>query len=88
MRNFMRSLAGIVLSGLVAAANALPIANSIADFSSTQGGAGWSYGYFNAGAAPGASYTTGAFVAFDTYSVVDNRWEASAAQVGAANNAT
>ena len=86
MRNFMRSLAGIVLSGLVATANALPIADSIADFSSTQGGAGWSYGYFNAGAAPGASYTTGAFVAFDTYSVVDNRWEASAAQVGAANN--
>ena len=73
MRHFMRSLAGIVLSALVASANALPIADSVADFSSIQGGNGWSYGYFNAGAAPGASYTTGAFVAFDTFSAVDNR---------------
>ena len=86
MHYFKQVLAGVVLAGGAAIAGATPITGSIADFSSTQGSNGWSYGYFDAGAAPGASYSIGAFAAFDTYSAIDMRWEASAAQVGAQNN--
>lgn len=67
-------------------ASAAVIANSVTDFSSTQGQAGWTYGFFDAGMPPATAYTTGGFVEFDTFDVPANRWEASAAQVGANNN--
>ena len=72
--------------GVTGIASAVPIADSFSEFSTIQGQDSWSYGFFNAGAAPGAAYTSGAFVAFDTFNVGSNRWEASAAQIGDQNN--
>lgn len=61
------------------------LADSIADFSATQGQQGWFYGFYNQGPVGGPhSYTTAAFAPFDTFNVA--RWEASDAQVGAQNN--
>lgn len=86
MRNFKRTVGGIVIWGIAAIASALPIADSATDFSATQGLNGWTYGFFNAGQAPGANYLAGSFVAFDTFNAADSSWQASAAQVGADNN--
>ena len=89
MRNFKQVLAAVVFSGIAATASALPVANSIADFSAVQGAEGWTYGFFDAGAAPGANYTVDRFVAFDTFSTLvpaRPRWEASTLQVLEKNN--
>ncbi len=86
MRYFKRALAGLVLYAAAAAAGALTIADSVSGFSTTQGTNGWSYGFFDAGPAPGAGYTPASFVAFDTFNAIDARWEASAAQVSVDNN--
>lgn len=86
----MRTVLRWVGSLLVAfAAAALPVqaalvADSVAEFSGTQGTDGWSYGYFNHTAL--GSYTTAGFSAFAVYNAIDDRWQASDAQVGAANN--
>jgi len=61
---------------------ALPIADSIAEFSGTQAQDGWSYGLYNRTA--GGPYTPAGFVAFDTFD--GSTWRASDAQVGANNN--
>ena len=71
------------------AAAALPaqaalVADSVAEFSGTQGADGWSYGYFNHTAL--GAYSTGGFNAFAVYDAGLERWQASDAQVGAANN--
>ena len=86
MRNFKRTLGGIVLWGIAAITSAAPIADSAGGFSPTQGQNGWTYGFFDAGPAPGANYAVGGFVQFDTFDAVDNRWEASSAQVSTGNN--
>lgn len=86
MASMKSTFIGALLSACSLAAGAVPIADSIADFSTVQGANGWSYGFFDAGAAPGAAYTTSAFVEFAGFNTVNSRWEASDAQVGANNN--
>ena len=82
-----RLLASLLLSVAACAAQAAPIANSIADFSNVQGQNGWFYGFFNQGVDGSTPYTTGAFENFTTYGVVGpDVWGASDAQVGAQNN--
>ena len=78
--------AGWILTVMTAAAGAAPIADSSADFAAAQGAHGWTYGFFNAGAAPGLAYAPANFIAFDTFNPILARWEASDAQVGANNN--
>ena len=78
---------GSLLVAFAAAAwpvQAALVADSVAEFSGTQGTDGWSYGYFNHTAL--GSYTTAGFSAFAVYNAIDDRWQASDAQVGAANN--
>ena len=60
-------------------AMAVTITDSISAFSNTQGQDGWFYGFSN-------QTVGGGFQLFDTFNVVDGRWEASDAQVGANNN--
>ena len=68
-------------------AHAAPIADSIADFSNSQGQDGWFYGFFNQGADGSTAYTTGAFTNFATYGFVGvDEWGATDVQVGAQNN--
>lgn len=74
---------------LLACAAAMPaqaalVADSVAEFSGTQGAEGWSYGYFNHTAL--GAYSTGGFNAFALYDAGLERWQASETQVGAANN--
>ena len=71
---------------LTAPVRAVVIADSIAEFSSTQGQDGWFYGLFNAGGIPGSPdpYSTAAFAELDVFNLT--RWEASDALVGADNN--
>ena len=59
-------------------AMAVPITDSIAAFSTTQGLGGWYYGFNQT--------TGGGFQPFDTFNSGAARWEASDAQVGANNN--
>lgn len=61
------------------------IANSIAEFSGVQGQDAWSYGIFNAGAAPGIAFNPGAFEEL-SFNPANDRWEASDSLVGAQNN--
>ena len=86
MRHTERALLGCFLLAIATVSKAGLIADSLSEFSSTQGQDSWRYGFFNAGAAPGAAYTSGDFVAFDTFDVAATRWAASAAQVGSQNN--
>ena len=64
--------------------HAAVIANSIGEFSATQGSDNWHYGFYNLTADASPGYQTAEFVAFDTFSA--GAWRASAAQVGAGNN--
>jgi hypothetical protein len=69
------------------AAQAAPIASSIADFSNVQGQDGWSYGFFNQGVDGTTPYTTGAFKKFETFGIVGpGVWGATDLQVGSQNN--
>ena len=68
---------------LACAAAAMPaqaalVADSVAEFSGTQGADGWSYGYFNHTAL--GAYTTGGFSNFALYDAGLERWQASDAQ--------
>ncbi|WP_447969219.1 PEP-CTERM sorting domain-containing protein [Nitrospira sp. M1] len=58
---------------------AVTIADSVTDFSGSQGQNGWFYGFTNQTAG-------GSFEQFDTFLSGPNRWAASAAQVGSNNN--
>lgn len=73
--------------GCAGPAAAIPVANSITEFSAVQGQDSWSYGFFNL-TAKGGAYTGADFTAFDTVggSGAAAIWRASAAQVGADNN--
>jgi hypothetical protein len=83
-RPLFAALLAVALAGIETPAQAAPVADSIGDFSATQGGGGWSYGYFDTTA--NGAYVSGGFVEFAVFSALDNRWEASEAQVGAQNN--
>ena len=65
------------------AAIAVPIADSITEFSNTQGQNNWSYGFFNQGGNTSMAYSSNSFQAFDTFNSAPARWEASDSQVGA-----
>jgi len=85
----MRTMWQWVGSCLVALATAWPaqaalVADSVLDYSAVQGAGGWSYGYFNHTAL--GTYSSAGFTAFALYDAGDERWHASAAQVGAQNN--
>lgn len=82
-----RAAVGCALALALAASlplQAAPVADSIAEFSSTQGLDGWSYGYFNHTA--NGAYSAAAFTEFAVFDGGESRWKASAAQVGANNN--
>ncbi len=82
-----RHLVCVVLWLAAGMAQAVPIANSIADFSAVQGQNGWLYGFFNQGVDNTRAYTTGGFEEFKTFGVVDpGVWGAEAGQVGGAQN--
>ncbi len=67
-------------------AQALPIADSIADFSDTQGQDGWFYGLYNQGPGGAHGYDGTQFTQLDDFDIGANRWEASDGLVGANNN--
>lgn len=75
--------AALACIGLAAPATAVPIANSVTEYSGVQGQDAWSYGFFNL-TAKGGAYTTGDFVAFDTFDA--GTWRASDGQTGSNNN--
>lgn len=65
------------------------LADSVAEFSTTQGQDNWEYGFFIKGPENGPAYTVAAFEQFNNFVGTDattGRWEASNAQVGAQNN--
>jgi hypothetical protein len=86
MRTVLRWVGSLLLAFAAAASpvQAALVADSVLEFSGTQGADGWSYGYFNRTAL--GAYSTGGFSAFALYDAGTARWQASEAQVGAANN--
>ena len=88
MKNISKILyIALACLGFAGSAAAIPIANSITEYSAVQGQDSWSYGFFNL-TAKGGAYTSADFTAFDTVvgSGAAAIWRASAAQVGANNN--
>jgi hypothetical protein len=79
-------LIGLALLGFGSRVEAVPLANSVAEFSGVQGQDNWYYGFYNQGAAGGLphGYTSTGFTEFDTFSA--GLWRASVAQVGLNNN--
>lgn len=63
-----------------AQANGVEIANSITEFSLTQGQGGWSYGIYNQ-TAHGAVYHPDQFALFDVSDTASNSWKDSSALV-------
>ena len=82
-------LAILVMLGLVSAQpSSAQTADSVADFSSTQGSGNWFYGFYDQGPQGGLphGYTAGAFVEMDVFSDGSQRWQASELLVSANNN--
>ncbi|MDA0821686.1 MAG: VPLPA-CTERM sorting domain-containing protein [Proteobacteria bacterium] len=77
----------LAITGMGTAHGAI-VADSIAEFSNTQGQENWTYGIFIAGTDPSAltPYTTAGFQNFDNFDIAENDWLASSALVGAQNN--
>lgn len=82
-RAFVRCAATLILATSLPL-QAAPVADSIAEFSAVQGQDSWSYGYFDHTA--NGPYSAAAFVGFALFDLVETRWKASDAQVGANNN--
>ena len=73
----------VALTAWMTPAYGAVIADSITEFSSTQGQDNWFYGFFNEGATPGSTpFSTGAFTQFDDFNAISTRWEADPTQVG------
>lgn len=71
--------------GFQSSARAVPIADSVADFSGVQTQGGWEYGFFNQGpAAALANYTVAGFQQFNSFSAGEHF---ASGQVGAQNEA-
>lgn len=64
--------------------HAVIIADSVNEFSSTQGTHNWFYGFYNQTADASPGYSAADFILFDTFD--GQAWRASDAQVGANNN--